>query len=67
MRLPGFSAEMSLSHSEELYKESGDATLVQGAQQIQPQRCVRQGNSIVCTQCSDGYCWTNVIHIPVLY
>jgi hypothetical protein len=67
MRIPGFSAESSLSGSKEPYKGYGDATLHNGTQQVQPQRCVRSGNTINCTQCSDGYCWTNVIHIPTLY
>jgi hypothetical protein len=66
MRLPGYSAELSLGRFEEPYKSYGDASGSQG-QQIQPQRCVHQGNSISCTDCSDGYCWTHVIHTPTLY
>lgn len=66
MRLPGFSAEMSLGRSGERYESSWDITRDTRAQ-IQPQRCVHQGNSITCTDCSDGYCWTHTIHIPTLY
>lgn len=66
MRIPRFSAEMSLGRSGDLYEASGDPTVDMRAQ-IQPQRCVRQGNSITCTDCSDGYCWTHTIHIPTLY
>lgn len=66
MRLPGFSAEMSLDRSGERYKASGEPIRSTGAQ-VQPQRCVRSGNTITCTDCSDGYCWTHTIHIPTLY
>lgn len=66
MRLPGFSAETSLDRSQEPYRISADVTVDRGAQ-VQPQLCVRRGNTITCTQCSDGYCWTHTIHIPTLY
>ncbi len=66
MRIPGFSAEMSLGPSGDSYKASGNMTLDAGAQ-IQPQLCVRRGSTITCTECSDGYCWTHTIRIPTLY
>ena len=66
MRIPGFSAEMSLSRSGDSYEVSGNITLDARAQ-IQPQYCVRRGNTITCTDCSDGYCWTHTISIPTLY
>ena len=66
MRLPGFSAEMSLGRTEERYEASGSVTRDIKAQ-VQPQFCVTHGNTISCTQCSDGYCWTHTIHIPTLY
>lgn len=66
MRLPGFSAEISLGRSAERYEASGNVILGTTAQ-IQPQYCRRQGNTITCTDCSDGYCWTHTIHIPTLY
>ncbi len=66
MRLPRFSAEMSLSPTTERYEAS--VTISPGTRaQIQPQRCVREGNSVTCTDCSDGYCWTHTINIPTLY
>jgi hypothetical protein len=65
MRIPGFSAEMSLGRSEE-YEASGNITLDARAQ-IQPQFCVRHGSTITCTECSDGYCWTHTISMPTLY
>lgn len=66
MRLPGFSAEMSLGGFGERYEASGDATLDKRAE-IQPELCRRQGNTITCTDCSDGYCWTHTINIPTLF
>jgi len=66
MRIPGFSAESSLGSLEKLYEGSGDATRNHGGA-IQPQICRRQGNTITCTDCSDGYCWTHTISIPTLY
>jgi len=67
MRLPGFSAEISLGRSGDRYEATADPTLDNRAQEVQPQFCRRQGNSIVCTECSDGYCWTHTILIPTLY
>jgi hypothetical protein len=66
MCLPGFSAEMSLVRTEERYEASGSVTLYLKAQ-VQPQYCVTRGNTITCTECSDGYCWTHTIHIPTLH
>jgi hypothetical protein len=66
MRIPGFSAEMSLDRSAVCYEASGTITLDAKAQ-IQPQFCVRRGSTITCTECSDGYCWTHTINLPTLY
>jgi hypothetical protein len=67
MRVPGFSAEVSLGRHRERYEAIANVALDGKGREVQPQRCIRQGNSIVCTQCSDGICWTNVIHIPTLF
>jgi len=66
MRIPGFSAEISLGRSGETYEAASTGTPDTTAQ-VQPQLCRRQGNTITCTDCSDGYCWTHTIHIPTLY
>lgn len=65
--LPGYTAEVSLGPSGERHEARHDANRGRGTQAVQPQFCRRQGNSIVCIECSDGYCWTNVIHVPMLF
>lgn len=66
MRLPGFSAEISLGRSGGRYEASG-YTLRGTRAEVQPQFCRRQGNTISCVTCSDGYCWTHTIKVPTLY
>jgi len=66
MRLPGFFAEISLGRSGERYEICRNVAHEMSAP-VQPQMCVTHGNTITCTQCSDGYCWTHTIHIPTLY
>jgi hypothetical protein len=70
MKMPGFTAENSLSaglsfRKSEAAQRSSDGT------GVVPQICRQQGSTIVCTDCfiyeGNDYCWTHTIRLPTLF
>jgi hypothetical protein len=70
MRLPGFTAENSVSRKPALWRAEISAAR-DGDTGIVPQLCRQYGNTINCTDCfsfeGNDYCWTHTIHLGVLF
>jgi hypothetical protein len=69
MRLPNYSAELSLRPQGEAYAGVADPSRKSSGQGVEPQMLCHcyEGGACYCTTCSDGFCWTTVIHRPTLY
>jgi hypothetical protein len=67
MRLPSYTAELSLRLSSDKYAGISKPTRRTANQGVEPQLCSCYDSGYChCINCSDGICWTHDFHLPAI-